>query len=116
MSIRAAGGFKAGVRSSEACVEQTLSRLNKCLIRSPAARGEALFVNETQPISGSAQIFFFAKNKIRLHGGTQRIHVTVGVLADQHIVALGKWAQVILLDEAPGKIAVFGLSTAKLSN
>jgi len=104
--VRAAWRFEAGVRRIQAVAQSAGPRNDESFIGSPPACGEALRKDEIEPVLCGLKMFGVAVHKISLRGGVEGIHVTIGVLAGQHVFSGGKRIEVLVIDKTRGQCAV----------
>src|SRR5262249_41235280 len=95
MAISSARCLKARMRGSQALVQQSVARDNDRLVWAPSASRVALLVDKPHAVTGRPQILFIAQYQIRLHGRTERIHVTVGMLSWQDILPFCQRPEII---------------------
>ena len=98
----------------QAVAQLARAGFSETLIRTPSAGGKALRgLQHVETIFGGAQMHFAAQRDVGLHGGTEGIHVAVGVFEGKHVVALRKRAKVgVVLQIALGHVAVERLAAA----
>ena len=114
MSIGATWGFEAGMCGRQTISELPTARLSERLVRTPSTRGEALRgLKHVETIFCGPQMHFAAQCNVGLHGGTERVHVAVGVLEGKHIVTFGKRAKVsVVFEIALRHVPIEALATA----
>ena len=106
LSVGATRGFKAGARLAQTLGKQSLPGFHKRFVWPPSSCCITLFLNHTQAVRGSAEVFFITENQISLHSRTQCIDVTVGVLAGKGVVIFRQSIVIVLIDKSLPQIAV----------
>ena len=114
MAIGSARRLETGMRAFKACRKGASSRLYKRFVWSPPSGRVALLLDHPKTILRRTQVLFLAENEIRLHRGTQRIYVAVGVLAGKNVIVFRKGIEVILLEKTNRHISIAPVSSATL--
>ena len=114
MAVGAARSFKAGVSESKTISQLSRARFAERFIRAPAAGREALrLLQHLESVLGGPQMLFASQRDVGLHGGTESIHMAIGVFEGQHVVAFRKRTEVgIILEILLGHVAIESVAAA----
>src|SRR5690348_13993854 len=100
------------MRGAKTGVQKSFAGLNKSFIRPPPSGGVALLVHKLQSVARGAKILLVSEDQIRLHGRTECIYVTVGVLPWKYVLPFREGPEIVLLDKPHREIAITRITAA----
>ena len=113
MAVAAARRLEARMRGTQRVAEGAGARHDEAFVGSPAAGREALRYDETEAVLSRQQMLAAVVHKVGLHGGTQGVHMAVGVAARQNVLPLCERIEIVPVEqEAPRQGAKAAARTA----
>ena len=113
MSIAAAWRFETAMGAGETGVEFIAISGDEAFIRSPTAGGEALVGRyDVKRVAGGTEVLLAAIAEICLHGGTESIAETVGVMISKGVLAFGKRIEIGLIEQKAARHGAVAIASA----